>query len=339
MQISSQELDRFQLHGVLGEGADSEVFAATDTQTGEQVVVKRPHPTLLARGQHRAVERRTAEVIAIKERLADALPHVSRMLAYTSQESHSDYFGDGLDAAYIVVVEARAVGVPLVGSALDGIKRQPIGLPQNLFALHPVKTHSERGAFTIASEVLEVAEAFHSQGALILDLRPQNVYFDPATAGITVIDVGNINQEREATGRHAALDLHDFYLELFKWYVPSGPPPPKADDYCQPYGMDSVSRFTNDLDALSRAFASNNSGDDVGGALVMLERIRSRSYGSVAEFREDLETLMNALSKVYMMHADTQFADAWLEAANLMSTPHWSQYLFSPEDMAPYLNG
>ena len=66
MQISSKDLHRFRLDGPLGEGADLEVFAATDTQTGSSVVIKRPHPTLLERGQQRTVERRTAEAIAIK---------------------------------------------------------------------------------------------------------------------------------------------------------------------------------------------------------------------------------------------------------------------------------
>lgn len=338
MQIESKDLERYQLHGVVGEGADLEVFAATDTQTGESVVVKRPHPTLLARGQQRSVERRTAEAITIKERLGDSLPHTSAMLAYSCQESHAAYFGDDIEEPYTVVVDARAVGVPLVGSALDGIKRQPIGLPQNLFALHPVKAHPDKPPFSIAGDVLEVAEAFHSQGVVLLDLRPQNVYFDPATAAITVIDVGNVTQPREATGRHAALDMHDFYLELLKWYVPSAPPPQDANSYSEPHGMDAVTQFTSDLDFLSRTFAARFSGDD-GVAMGMLEKIRSRSYVGISDFRADLDRMMGWLSEEYGEHADTPLAESWNAAAELMATPHWSKFIFTAEDMSPYLAG
>ena len=173
-------LDTFQLHERLGEGADSEAFAATDTRTGAPVVVKRPHPMLIARGQHDAVERRMAKVIALRERLGDALPHVAKMIAYTQRANHDAYFGDALGEPYTVVVEERALGVPLVGSAIDGIKRHPIGAPQNLFAVHPVIAHERRGRFSIVRDIMEVAGAFSDAGALILDMRPQNIYFAPS---------------------------------------------------------------------------------------------------------------------------------------------------------------
>ena len=339
MQISSKDLYRFKLDGPLGEGADLEVFAATDTQTGSAVVIKRPHPTLLARGLQRTVERRTAAAIVIKVRLGEALHHVAPMLAYTEQESHADYFGDGIEEPYTVVVDTRAVGIPLVGSALDGIKRQPIGLPQNLFALHPVNVHPAKKAFTIAGEVLGVAEAFFSQDVVLLDLRPQNVYFDPAKAEITVIDVGNITHPREATGRHAALDMHDFYLELLKWYVPSAPPPQDAKAYARLHGVDSVTQFNSDLDSLARSFGSKFSNADAGGAISMLEQIRSRSYQGTSEFRTDLEELMRDLSDEYEKHAGTPMLDVWRDAASMMSAPHWSKFMYSSEDMSPYLQG
>ena len=222
------ELQRFQLHEKLGEGADSEVFGATDTETGLPVVIKRPHPMLIMRAQHGAVEQRMAKAIDLRERLGDKLPHVAKMLAYGRLAAHGDFFGDNMAEAYSVVVEERARGVPLVGSAIDGIKRHPIGAPQNLFAVHPVIVHRERGRFSIVREVLEVAEAIHGAGSLILDMRPQNIYFDPAKAAITVIDIGGVTEERSASGRQPPLDLHDFYLELFKWYMPlSHPPAPR----------------------------------------------------------------------------------------------------------------
>ena len=233
-------LTRFQLQEKLGEGADSEAFAATDARTGAPVVVKRPHPMLISRAQHDAVERRIAKVIALRERLGDGLPHVAKMLAYTEPAVHDAYFGDALNTAYTVVVEERAPGIPLVGSAIDGIKRHPIGAPQNLFAVHPVIAHERRGRFSIARDILEVAQAFNDAGALILDLRPQNIYFDPASANITVIDIGGVTEERAPAGGKPPVDLHDFYLEIFKWYIPHSAPPTDADGYRKPIGMETV---------------------------------------------------------------------------------------------------
>ena len=145
MLTSTADLSQFKLDGKIGEGADSEVFAATDSATGDAVVVKRPHPMLIARGQHSAVERRMASAIALRERLGDTLPCVAKMIGYSPPACHDEYFGDALGEPYSVVVEERARGIPLVASAMDGIKRHPIGLPQNLFAIHPVMPHLERG--------------------------------------------------------------------------------------------------------------------------------------------------------------------------------------------------
>ena len=49
-------LDRFRLEGLLGSGSDYEVHAATDVETGQQVVVKRPRPDYIARGLHTGID-------------------------------------------------------------------------------------------------------------------------------------------------------------------------------------------------------------------------------------------------------------------------------------------
>ena len=249
MQIVPSELQRFRLEGKLGEGADSEVFAATNTETELPVVVKRPHPTLIARRQHGTVERRIAKVVALRQRLGDSLPHVARMVACIEPSIHNAYFADDLDEEYTVIVEERATGIPLVGSAIDGIKRHPIGLPQNLFAVHPVIPHAARGRFSIVRDLLQVAETFYKAGVLILDMRPQNIYIEPKRGKITVIDVGGVTQERPGIGGRQPVDLHDFYLELFKWYVPTDTPPVEVEGYGHPVGMETVPMFHQNLDA------------------------------------------------------------------------------------------
>lgn len=334
-------LDCFQLHEKLGEGADSEAFAATDTRTGAPVVVKRPHPMLIARAQHDAVERRIAKVIRLRERLGDALPHVAKMLAYTKRVNHDAYFGDALEHAYTVVVEERAGGVPLVGSAIDGIKRHPIGTPQNLFALHPVIAHERRGRFSIARDILEVAEAFNAAGALILDLRPQNIYFDPASANITVIDIGGVTEERAAAGGKPPVDLHDFYLELFKWYIPHSAPPTDADEYRQPIGMETVPMFNQNLDAMirRRSDADDNPDDNPhnAAALDILHKVKARAYPDIQEFRRDFDAYLSLLEAHYAALSRREpVRQAWTDALQLLTAAHWRKFRFHPQDLAPY---
>ena len=49
MEIEASGLSRFRLGDPIGEGADCQVFAATDLEDDAQVVIKRPHPSLIAR--------------------------------------------------------------------------------------------------------------------------------------------------------------------------------------------------------------------------------------------------------------------------------------------------
>ena len=67
MSASNVDLQRFKLEITLGEGADLQIFAATDTETGRPVVVKRPHPTLITRRQHHDVEERLLRAIGLRQ--------------------------------------------------------------------------------------------------------------------------------------------------------------------------------------------------------------------------------------------------------------------------------
>ena len=331
------ELQRFQLHEKLGEGADSEVFGATDTEMGLPVVIKRPHPMLIMRAQHGAVEQRMAKAIDLRERLGDKLPHVSKMLACGRLAALGDFFGDSMAEAYSVVVEERAHGVPLVGSAIDGIKRHPIGAPQNLFAVHPVIAHRERGRFSIVREVLEVAEVINSAGALILDMRPQNIYFDPANSAITVIDIGGVTEERSASGRQPPLDLHDFYLELFKWYMPLSHPPAHADGYCQPMGMETIPMFNQNLDALIRRNSEVGDEPSRSAAVGVLNKVRARAYPDIQAFRQDFEAYLMLLEDEYALLSECDGRrQAWAEALHMLTGDYWRKFRFDPGGLAAY---
>ena len=330
-------LDFFQLHERLGEGADSEAFAATDTRTGAPVVVKRPHPMLIARGQHDAVERRIAKVIALREQLGDALPHVAKMLAYTQRANHDAYFGDALGEPYTVVVEERARGIPLVGSAMDGIKRHPIGAPQNLFAVHPVIAHERRGRFSIVRDILEVAEAFEEVGVLILDMRPQNIYFAPDDAAITVIDIGGVTEARKSTGRRQPVDLHDFYLELFKWYIPHFVPPTDADFYRQPVGMETVPMFRQNIDAMIRQHESAPKEAWRAATLEMLHKVKARAHPDIQAFKSDFKAYLSLLEEQYESLSECESVrQAWTDALRLLTNDYWRKFRFRPDELSAY---
>jgi hypothetical protein len=336
MQIPLEELNRFKLGGRLGEGADSEAFAATDTETGQPVVIKRPHPTLVARSQHRAVERRIAKVIALREQLVDNLPHVAKVLAYTEPQSHDHYFGDALVEKYTITVEERAKGIPLVGSALDGIKRHPIGAPQNLFAIHPVAPHHRRGRFSIVRDILEVATAFDDAGALILDMRPQNIYFDPATAAITVIDIGGVTEANATNDSRTPLDLHDFYLELFKWYIPHSAPP-DSSGYRQPIGMETIPMFSQNLDSMIRQHLEAHEGPWHSAAIEILRRIKVRGYPCINAFKDDFEPYVSLLEERYEILSQCEAVmQAWTDALHLLTAAYWRKFRFHPQDLAHY---
>ena len=338
MQIGSGDLDRFTLGRVLGEGADLQVFAAIDTETGREVVVKRPHPTLIEKSLHDDIERRVQQVTGLRLDMGDSLPHVSRLVSLTPADNHDSYFGDALGQSYTVTVEERARGLPLVGSPVDSIKGIPIGLPQNLFALHPLVPHSVKGILTVVEDVLDVAEAFHRAGLLVLDLRPENVFFAPSDGVTTVIDVGTVTPERQATRRHDTLDLHDFYLEMFKWYTAPSGPPQNSTDYVEPYGVRSVSMFRRDLDGLIAQFSREAQEPMRSVAVEMLEKVRGRQYPSLSAFRRDFEHYTTLAKERYAHLAEcNSLIAAWRGALDMLRDQAWEKFMFdSRTDLDSY---
>ncbi len=332
------DLARFTVEGLLGEGADVQVFAATDTMSSDPVVLKRPHPTLIQRGQHREVERQMRRVQSLHDELGDSLHHAVEVIGLATADGQASPFGDSLGQGYTVTVERRAKGLPLAGSPSDAIKGMPIGLPQNLFARHPVVAHSSRGAFCIAKDLMDAVEVFHGAGHLLLDLRPQNVFFEPCRAEVTITDLGGVVDAREATGRTPQLDFHDALVEVLKWYVPAGEPPARAGEYAGPYGMDSVPDFTRDIEAMLDAYSELAPGSLRDAATSVLQTTRRRGYVSFGAARYDFDRLVDLMTERYAELAGSQTAlDAWTEAAAWLRDPAWGKFLFDAEaDLAEY---
>ena len=190
MHTDSTALERFRLQGLLGIGAQYEVYAATDSKTGAAVVLKRPWAQSLKNGQYGAADALSERLIDIHRLLGVTVPAIARHIGHAERARHDQYFGDALPHEYYVLIEERARGVPLVADIKDKFRDVPIGLAQNLFALYPLVPSLTGGSAPILLQLLDVEEAFTDRDYLVMDLRPQNVFFDPRQGTISVIDIG-----------------------------------------------------------------------------------------------------------------------------------------------------
>jgi hypothetical protein len=332
------DLERFNLIGSLGLGANYEVYAAIDRETGKDVVLKRPWLQTIRGGQSRHVDEQSARVIELHQVLDGAVPYISSMVGYTERVRHDGYFGDELPQEYYVLVEERAQGVPLVADIKDKFRGIPIGLGQNLFALYPLVQGSGDGTASVFEQLLDVEEAFTRVDRLIMDLRPQNVFFDPRQGAITVIDIGMCVDKRTTSGPQPAPDVHDCLLELCKFYLEPQSPPMQAKGYQDPFGMGPPLGFTKELDRMIQAGASLPSGPLRDITVSMLERVKRRDYGAVEPFCRDLQQYFALVHE--RNHNLQEFPDmvgVWHEGMELLREKYWRKFRFDPDiDLAPY---
>lgn len=337
------KLERFVREEFLGAGADYEAHAATDSETGRQVVIKRPNPDYIVRQMHLRIEALSEQLVEIHRAVGDSLPYLAHLVGYTESTQHDDYFGDDLKDGYRVLVEERAKGVPLACEIRDKFKGIPIGLGQNLFALHPLVPHPGNGASIVQRQLLDLEESFQAVGHLALDMRPQNLYFDPAEARITVIDIGATPTQGPAFQGKLSLgtgpkDFHDFFLEVFRFYATPDPPPTGAGGYGEPAGMRAVPDFDSQIGDLVRSYASSKDGDLKEAAIEALEKIQNRSYTSFGEVRRDFTQYLDLVEERNRNLPDLpDLMGRWAEALGMLSTDYWKKYLFDPDaDLAQY---
>jgi hypothetical protein len=332
------DLERFGLNGLLGLGANYEVYAATDRETGKDVVLKRPWVQTIRGGQSRHVDEQSARVIELHRALGGTVPSISPLVGYTERVRHDGYFGDGLQQEYYVLVEERAHGVPLVADIKDKFRGVPIGLGQNLFALYPLVRGSHAGAASVFEQLLDVEEAFARTNRLIMDLRPQNVFFDPRQGEITVIDIGTCVDGRTTSGPRPAPDIHDCLAELCKFYLEPQSPPVQIKGYRDPFGMGPPLGFPKELDRMIQACASLASGPLQDIALGMLQRLKRRDYGAVAPFRRDLQqyfTVVDERNRNLQEFPD--LVGVWRQGMELLRENYWRKFRFDPDaDLARY---
>ena len=331
------QLDRFELGEVLGSGADYEVSAARDNLTGRHVVVKRPNPDYITRNLHGGVERLSELLIDVHGSLADSLPSLAHLVGYTEVDQHSGYFGDSLEENYRVLVQERAKGIPLVSDIRDKFKGIPTGLGQNLFALYPLVSHPQKGRFTIVQQLMDVEEAFHRAGHLLLDMRPENLYFDPAEGLISVIDIGATPTHGPAAQGKVSRgdrprDIHDFFAEVFTFYATPSAPPSVPAGYREPSRINTIPFFDEQVDSLIQAFSAIEHSDVREAALGTLEKVRSRSYTTFQDFRKDFDNYLSTLEDRLKRRPDLPaLVEVWHQALEMFSNPYWRKFLFDPD--------
>jgi len=328
--IEQVDLSRYELLGVLGAGADYHVRAAMDKETGQQVVLKRPKPQMVSRRLHDGIEARTDRTLQVFQGLELDIPTVVPILGYTQRANHDTYFGESLGQEYRVVVEERAKGIPLVGDPMARITGVPIGVGQNLFTLYPLVQPNGQPPFPIHRQLLDLEESFYRAGYVLLDLRPQNIFYQPSAGRITVIDWGDLRplEDESYSERRPPPDIHDFYLEMLKFYTTPQEPPTEAHGYREPYGQRPVVRFEQELDEMARRFA-DSSASSRDAALSMIGKVRDRAYECFDGFRRDISDYLKAVSEHDLGRANlSQLRQAWIEALGWLGEEYWRRYLF-----------
>ena len=332
-------LERYEPGGRLGTGADYEVRTAVDRETGGQVVLKRPVPQMIRLNQHGGAESRTQRLLQAHQEMGPSLPGIVPILGYTEPANHDAFFGDSLGQEYRVTVEERAKGIPLLGDQMARITGVPIGVGQNLFALYPLGQAEGAPAFPVQQQILDVEERFLKAGYLLLDLRPQNIFYQPGAGCVTVIDCGalaplNPSQPEEQAGNRrktTPADIHDFFLEILKFYTTPQRPPEQVAGYRDPYGLRPVIRFEDELSELEAAFASQDD-DCRPAALDVIKKVGGRSYSGLEDFRQDLNSYLDAVQQRNRSLPDySQARQAWGEACEWLKADYWRKFLFDPD--------
>ena len=333
------DLERYELTGRLGAGADYEVRAAVDRETGRQVAIKRPVPQAISRNQHYAIEARTERTLQAYEEVGNSTTLIAQILGYTERAVHDGFFGDELGQEYQVMVEERARGIPLLGDMMSKFKGVPIGAGQNLFALFPLVLPSSVPAHSVHDQLMDLEEVYFKAGYVLLDLRPQNIFYQPGNGQMVVIDTGALARlDGDAPRGRPPLDVNDACLEILKFYTTPLEPPADSSGYREPRGIRPIVNIGQELDEMARDLAECAPSVAEAGTL-MLDKIRERSYTDYTQFRGDLTAYLDQIKQRNTAMANaTKAGQSWLEAALWLREDYWRGFLFDPDlELAGYM--
>ena len=155
----------------------------------------------------------------------------------------------------------------------------PIGVGQNQSALFPLIQPATTQPFTIHQQLLDLEEAFFQAGYVLLDLRPHNVFYQPATGRITVIDCGAYDAHGVASRRGVRPpDIHDFYSGNAQVLYDAAASHfvVQASGYREPYGVRPVVNFEHELDQMAQHFRAVTNSRVQEAALTIIAQVRHR---------------------------------------------------------------
>ena len=336
--VEKVDLQRYEITGRLGAGADYDVRAAIDRETGAEVALKRPVPQAVSRKQHGAIEARTERLLMAYDQAGDADGLLAPVLGYTDSGIHDEFFGEDLGEPYTVFVQGRAHGIPLLGDMMSRFTGVPIGAGQNLFAMFPLVHAVHAEPFPVHRQLIDLEQSYLDSGYILMDLRPQNVFFQPGSGLVQVIDSGALAGVDDPAPRgRPPLDVNDACLELLKFYSTPEVPPLDSAGYRDARGVRPIVNIQQELAELRRALIGT--GEEVGVASeVILGKIESRSYSDYRQFKGDFLALLQALSTRNLALEEFESAtNAWLEALDWLRGDYWTRFKFDAEaELAPY---
>ena len=333
------DLDRYELMGRLGSGADYDVRAAIDRETGRQVALKRPVPQAISRKQHYNIEERTGRMIEACRRVGPTTGVLCPILGYTGRAVHDHYFQDDLAEEYTVIVQARAEGIPLLGDMMSRVTGVPVGAGQNLFAVFPLVQAPAVPAFPVHNQILDLQQAYLEAGYILLDMRPQNVFYQPATGRISVIDTGALSgPDSEPPRGRPPFDVNDACLELVKFYTTPDEPPQQANGYRDARNLRPIISWREEIDGLGRLLTQASGPVEASGRVV-LDKLGGRTYTEYNEFRADLNAYLQAvLERDRALPDFPEAEEAWTGALGWLREEYWTRFLFDAEtELAGYI--
>ncbi len=237
-------------------------------------------------------------------------------------------------------VAERALGIPLVGDIKARFTGVPIGVGQNLFTLFPLIRSAVHPPFAIHAQLLDVEEQFFNAGYILLDLRPQNIFYQPNNGYISVIDCAALIERdgKPDTGRQRRPDIHDFYLEMLKFYTTPQSPPMQTRGYRDPYGMRPVTNFERELDEMAREFKDVPDQAVQDAAQTLVGQLHQRAYTAFDDFRQDLFRYLHTSSAYHESLPNLAEAQhVWSETLDWLRDDYWQRYLFQSEtDLAGF---
>ena len=327
------QLKNYEITGILGTGADYEVRSAVALDTGETVVLKRPIPQVITRDMHAPIEARTESIIETYRDLFESTNTLCPLIGYTSKCNHNELYNDGIMQDYTVLVFERAPGIPLVGDARSRILRIPIGIPQNLFTLYPLFQLDDSSCWSVQAALLETERKFFESGRILLDLGPQNIYYQPATGQITIIDLGDqvMVGDEKVGNRGRKRDIYDFYIEILKYYTISADLPKSIDGYKEPHGLRPVIGLDQEMNEMIR----NVESPDVSCnrlKINMINKIKNFEYDDFSHFMVDLTEYLQEVRIRYRDNPElASYQAIWFESLQLLKADHWRKYDFEAE--------